>query len=65
MGWMKMKVLLLLADAAEGCGDLPRARQYDLAAKAVCQQTGNTSPSAERVPCDRREALELIAAGKA
>lgn len=60
---MDKRLLLLLADAAEGQGDLKRAREFDMETLKVWYGQGGTSLNIEFVDCYRRQALEQLAAG--
>jgi tetratricopeptide (TPR) repeat protein len=65
-GTTEMLLLLLMADAFEGQGDMRRAREYDEKAnKAWFDQSGHIRESAALLDCRRREAIELLKAGKA
>jgi len=55
----------MLADAAEGQGDMRRAHEYDEKAKKGWLQTGKTHHFPELVASHRRDALELLKAGRA
>lgn len=54
---------LMLADAAEGQGDLRRAREIDEATRKLWAKTGKALDSFF-VGCDRRKAVELLNAGR-
>lgn len=58
------RLLLLLADAAEGLGDMLRAQECDEKAKKVWFDAHPTAYFTELMTCDRREALMHLAAGK-
>lgn len=59
------RIYLLLADAAEVEGDLERALTNDEKAKKVWFDTGATDINLELVACSRREAVQLLASGRA
>lgn len=61
---MEERLLLLLADAAEGQGKLRQAREYDEKVKRVWFEHGGTSISMEFTDAYRRWALEEMAAGR-
>ena len=65
VGCFEERLLLLLADAAEAQGDMGLARRYD--EKAKCLRSGSRVKGKFPgfVACDRREAMELLVAGRA
>lgn len=66
LGQTEMLLLLLMADAFEGQGDMMRAREYDKKARKVwSDHIGNTGEAAVLLSARRREAIELLKAGKA
>lgn len=60
---MKERLLFLLADAAEGRGDLSRALEYDEEAKNCWVEGGKTAIVPGLVACDRRAAVQFLKAG--
>lgn len=64
MGHMEEQLLIVLADAAEGQGDMPRAYKYDKEALELYVESGLTKRSDFLfMNCFRREGIELLAAG--
>ena len=63
---IKGRLLILLADAAEGQGDMVKAHEYDDKAKKLRSESNKGLPMSEAqvVPCFRREAIMLLAAGR-
>jgi len=59
------RFLLFLADAAEGQGDMGLARDYDEKAKKHWSEFHGEGKFPSFVACHRREAMELLAAGRA
>ena len=57
---MKERFLILLADAAEGLGDMTRAQEYDEQAKRFWIESDKTTALPEPVACARREAVVLL-----
>jgi len=57
------RLLLLLADAAEGQGDLRRAREFDVETMKVWYGQGGKELNAEFLDCYCRQALKQLAAG--
>jgi len=51
------KLLILVADAAEGQGDMRRAHEYDEKATKVWSETGKTYHFLELTACHRRDAV--------
>jgi tetratricopeptide (TPR) repeat protein len=64
LGSTEERLLLLLADAAEGQGDLKRAREYDEQVRKMIARNNTRISEEETVGAARRHALELLAAGK-
>lgn len=66
IGLVEERLLILLADAAEAKGNTKLSREYDDKAKKVWSlKPVSTLLFPEIVACYRREAVELLAAGKA
>ena len=66
IGKREMLLLLLMADAFERQGDMMRAREYDEKSKEIwMDQSGYAQGSAVHLSSSRREAIELLKAGKA
>jgi len=65
VGCFEERLLLFLADAAEAQGDMGLAREYDDKAKKLLSEFRGEAEFAELVACDRREAIALLAIGRA
>lgn len=61
----EVRLLILLADVAEAQGDLGRAHEYDKEANKAWHGTGKTNGNFELMACYRREAVQLLASGRA
>jgi hypothetical protein len=59
------KVLIMLADAAEGQGDMGRAHEYDEKAKKGWRKYGEMVYIPQLTACHRRDAIEFPKAGRA
>jgi hypothetical protein len=57
-------LLIMLADAAEGQGDMSRTHEYDEKAKKSWLETGQTVHFPDLVGSHRRDALKLLQAGR-
>jgi hypothetical protein len=64
LGSTEERLLFLLADAAEGQGDMKRAREYDEQLRKRIAWGNARIADDETVSAARRHALELLAAGK-
>ena len=58
------QLLLMLADAAEGQGDMKRALEYDMKAVEANCEHNDGHYLGEFVTCSRREAIQQLSAGK-
>jgi len=58
------RMLILLADAAEGLGDMKRAQEFNEKARKTFRASGLTKSSTNLMSCKRREAIRLLAAEK-
>lgn len=64
MGHMEEQLLIVLADAAEGRGDMPRACKYDKEALKLYVESGLTKRSdCLFMNCFCRKGIELLAVG--
>lgn len=60
---LEERLLIQLADAAEGQRDLRRARVFDERARKLWSESGTITPLVELLAADRREAEELLREG--
>lgn len=64
LGQAEERLLLLLADAYEGQGNMRRARECDAKAKLAWRKSGRSSTCGDLASLLRRDALQLWAAGR-
>lgn len=58
------RLFIYLADAAEAQGHMEQAHEYDDTAKRIWQSRNDTHATSDFVSCNRRYAVELLAAGQ-